>query len=663
VPAWSPDGSRISFTRAFFDQQTGSLAQSIYVMHADGSNQIKFANNGGEIDYNPAWSPDGTQIAWARFPNDGQHGPNLFLAQRDGTNMRNLTNDYSISFDGPQWSPDGSKLSFLSAPNNGSYALSIIKPDGSGRTTVSGAVESISFNKGWSPDGAKLAFTVSYGEVYNGLYIVNADGTGLTHIGDDLEHNDNPTWSPDSSQLAFNSARNSQSSIDIVNADGTHRVDLTNAPGNFYAAPKWRPHPRGNTPAGANVTLAVNGVALNFANVTTAGQTTVTQIDPNSLQGVPGEYVINANSLAFEIHTTATYTGPITLGFQVPGVNNSITFSALRVLHGEPPPVPNFVDRTVLAPDTPAPNFATRIIYARVTSLSPFLVAERKETVPPVTTAALSAQPNAAGWHKANVTVTLTATDNAGGSGVQSIIYSATGAQPIAQTTVNASTAAVTITSEGTTTINYRARDAYGNVESFKSVTIKLDKTAPAINITAPTATVYTIGRAVTASFQCTDTVSGPSSCAGSVANGAALNTASVGAQTFTVNAADTAGNTAQKSVSYKVAYGINPQFDQTKANKSGSTIPIKLELVDAAGVNRSAANIVVTAIGIVQVSNNAPGVLQDPGNSNPDFNFRYAGGQYQFNLKTTGYAAGTYRLDFQVAGDPVMHSVQFQIK
>ncbi len=49
--------------------------------------------------------------------------------------------------------------------------------------------------------------------------------------------------------------------------------------------------------------------------MTAAGLTTVTPIDPNSLQGVPGEYVTNAGSLAFEVRTTAAYAGPITLGF------------------------------------------------------------------------------------------------------------------------------------------------------------------------------------------------------------------------------------------------------------------------------------------------------------------------------------------------------------
>ena len=60
--------------------------------------------------------------------------------------------------------------------------------------------------------------------------------------------------------------------------------------------------------------------------------------------------------------------------------------------------------------------------------------------------------------------------------------------------------------------------------------------------------------------------------CVGTVANGAAVNTASVGAKAFTVNATDVAGNTASKTVNYTVAYGVKTLHDVTKLNKSGST-------------------------------------------------------------------------------------------
>ena len=99
------------------------------------------------------------------------------------------------------------------------------------------------------------------------------------------------------------------------------------------------------------------------------------------------------------------------------------------------------------------------------------------------------------------------------------------------------------------------------------------------------------------------------------------------------------------------------------KAHKSGSNIPIKLELVDALGANRSASNVVVTAVSVVRVSDDTSGALASPGDSNPDLNFRYQSAGYHFNLKTSGYAPGTYRLNFRAGSDPVVHTVQFKVK
>jgi hypothetical protein len=97
------------------------------------------------------------------------------------------------------------------------------------------------------------------------------------------------------------------------------------------------------------------------------------------------------------------------------------------------------------------------------------------------------------------------------------------------------------------------------------------------------------------------------------------------------------------------------------------ATGPVKIRLVDANGVNVSAAGVVVHALSVTQISINASVVLDDSGGANPDFDFRFdptlEGGGYVFNLKTTGYGTGTHLLNFVVGGDPVVHSVQFQVR
>jgi hypothetical protein len=95
----------------------------------------------------------------------------------------------------------------------------------------------------------------------------------------------------------------------------------------------------------------------------------------------------------------------------------------------------------------------------------------------PATTATKSPLANTAGWNKATVTVSLTATDAS--AGVGSITFGATGAQPAGTTTVGGTSTSVLVTTEGTTTISYFATDSVGNVEATKTVVVSLDATSP----------------------------------------------------------------------------------------------------------------------------------------------------------------------------------------
>jgi hypothetical protein len=168
------------------------------------------------------------------------------------------------------------------------------------------------------------------------------------------------------------------------------------------------------------------------------------------------------------------------------------------------------------------------------------------DTTPPISVAAVSPAANTAGWRKSNLSVTLTAADEADGSGVKQITYSATGAQTIGNTTVALNSTLIPITSEGQTTITFFATDNAGNIESPKQVTVMLDETPPTVSC----GTADTLWHAADVSVACAahDTSSG-------LANSADTNfglTTSVPAGTETANAStgshqvcDVAGNCA----------------------------------------------------------------------------------------------------------------------
>ncbi len=117
------------------------------------------------------------------------------------------------------------------------------------------------------------------------------------------------------------------------------------------------------------------------------------------------------------------------------------------------------------------------------------------------------------------------------------------------------------------------------------------DTIAPSIAISAPTATTYLLNQPVAAAYSCDDGAgSGVQACVGAVANGAAVDTASTGSKTFTVNATDNAGNTASLSVAYSVGYAFsgflqpidNPNTVNT--GRAGRTYPVKWQLLDSNG-------------------------------------------------------------------------------
>ena len=187
----------------------------------------------------------------------------------------------------------------------------------------------------------------------------------------------------------------------------------------------------------------------------------------------------------------------------------------------------------------------------------------------------------------------------------------------------------------------------------------RIDATAPALN-PAVVPDPVPLGGAATAMPNATDGLSGVAA-----AGCGPLDTGSVGAKTVACAATDVAGNSASGSAAYRVSYAVCVLYDQAKAHRAGSTVPIKLRLCDAAGRNVSAAGIIVTAAGLTKLDGTASVEVEDAGNANPDGDFRYdatlAG--YSYNLGTAGLTTGTWRLSFTVAGDPTPHAVQFDVR
>jgi Tol biopolymer transport system component len=239
-PAWSPDGTKI----AFWSNRDGN--DEIYVMNQDGSGVVRLTNSPG-VDLRPRWSPDGAKIVFF----SGRDGNlEIYVMNADGTSQVRLTNDPGTDAD-PAWSRDGSKIAFWSSrdPDGEIY---VMNADGTGVTQLTtNDVQDI--QPEWSPDGSQIVFSRLTGcEYYGGfcdydLIVMNSDGSGAAQLTSGSSDND-AAWSPDGRWIAFGasfceyyyyygySCYYTYSAVQLVRTDGSRVTELLRDA--FY--PAWK---------------------------------------------------------------------------------------------------------------------------------------------------------------------------------------------------------------------------------------------------------------------------------------------------------------------------------------------------------------------------------------------------------------------------------------
>jgi Tol biopolymer transport system component len=227
-PKWSPDGSRILFTRTTLQPPDGDVTViDLYTMSANGGVPVQLTTTGTELTNGGYdWSPDGSRIAFESVRGGSQ---GIYVVSANGGAATRLS--VAGDFGAPNWSPDGSRIVFLSEPAAPEpRQVWTMNADGSAqapRTSQSGDNKE---SPSWSPDGSRIVYMNSTSAGSSDIWTVNANGTGafnVTHSGGD---NTSPVWSPDGRQIAFvvgfgisfGAAR-----VHVVNADGTGQTDVS----------------------------------------------------------------------------------------------------------------------------------------------------------------------------------------------------------------------------------------------------------------------------------------------------------------------------------------------------------------------------------------------------------------------------------------------------
>jgi Tol biopolymer transport system component len=188
--------------------------RAIYTADPSGGDPQPLIDLGtGRDAINPAWSWDGTKIAFA-----GQVSPDgpfaIYAANADGSGSPNQVTTPTVSDSDPTWEPTGEHIAFVRAREDGSSRISIVDMSSSNVSALGGSMGT-DLEPAWSPEGSTIAFA---SKVFPpipcpqkgcrfGIFIARADGSGLvgaltdqfgTSSFYDWHH---PDWSPDGSKI------------------------------------------------------------------------------------------------------------------------------------------------------------------------------------------------------------------------------------------------------------------------------------------------------------------------------------------------------------------------------------------------------------------------------------------------------------------------------
>lgn len=216
-PALSPDGRSV----AFVSNKDGHY--NIYVGLLNGANPVKITDD-PNLKNSPCWSPDGTEIAYARL-NDSGIWDIWKVPALGGTSRR-----FVLNASDPAWSHDGRWLAYRRSTTSGIW---ISDASGQNGRELAPAQNGLFGNSGprFSPDGRKVAYAASLGGPRGELEIVDIDSGKVRRLTHDDAYVLSPAWSADGQSIYFASSRGGTLNIWKIAEKGGKPEQITTGQG------------------------------------------------------------------------------------------------------------------------------------------------------------------------------------------------------------------------------------------------------------------------------------------------------------------------------------------------------------------------------------------------------------------------------------------------
>ncbi|MES1925241.1 Tol-Pal system beta propeller repeat protein TolB [Salinisphaera sp. T31B1] len=239
-------------------KEGGGLRYRLIVSDYDGNNPATVYSSRDPI-MSPAWSPDGSKLAYVAF--DVNRGRSSLRVQDLASgNIREISSRSGIN-GAPAWSPDGRRLamtlSFRGNPDIYTYDLNTNQLT---QLTNNGAIDT---EASWSPDGSRIVFTSDRGGKPQ-VYRMRSDGSSVERLSYDGESNQRASYSPDGKQLTLVQKSGNGFRIAVMDLDNNNIRIVSDGP--LDDSPNFAPN-------GQAIIYAKQGRNNELATVSTDGQT------------------------------------------------------------------------------------------------------------------------------------------------------------------------------------------------------------------------------------------------------------------------------------------------------------------------------------------------------------------------------------------------------